>query len=221
MVGFIDFGSYILGYRETYCYFYTDVSPDLQRNQTCYFGGAFLRYDRFYYGSFDSILSRAIGYYIYHEHLGPPYIHYRIFVHYADKRKSDWNCYYLIDTTTYYCYTESLFTNTPLVLKYPKYYNWYRIPQILTPKFTIWSFYDLDLTSIDIYIKYERNNRTIMKILNSALNRDKINIRRNNGNPNIYEIEAYFDDIIPENTEVEIGIACQDIKGNWLKDGLW
>lgn len=221
MIGFINFGSYTLGYREITCYFYQDIAPELQRNQRCYLSGAFIRNDRFWYGSFNSLLSSFISFYIYHIHIGPPYTHFNIFIHYAEKRKTEWKCSFNIDTSTFMCYTESVFTNTPLLLKYPKYYNWYRIPQVLTPRFTIWSYYDLDLTSIDVFIKYTKSNKTILKILNSAVNKDKVIIKRRQENAQIYEIEAYFDDIIPENTEVEIGITCQDIKGNWLKDGLW
>lgn len=221
-VGFLDFGSYLLGWRETNCYAYFDVPSDLQRNIDIFVPQPFIRKETWLYCSYDYVLNTFFSVYTFAPHQGNPYRHINVFYNYALKLKNDINCFYYINTQDILCFVESAFTNTPLVLKYPKYYGWERVPQILSPRFTIWSYYEIDISSINVYIRYQNaENQYVLSILNPMVHKDKVIVKRDVGNDKIYIIEAYFPDVIPPNRKVEIGISLQDVKGNQLKQGFW
>jgi hypothetical protein len=174
-----------------------------------------------------------------------------VFVHYSSRTMSERYVYYYPDTRERLAFFEGLFTNTPLLLKYPKYLNWNYVPQVLVPEFIIWSYYPLDLDNI--VIKLVGSSGTILT-LNSGVHQDKFVIARANGTPirppapegpptlpndpfaddvnklaidpsvstdKQYKVTVYVDHTFENDEVVNCYLTAYDVKGQALLPGLW
>ena len=139
-----------------------------------------------------------------------------IFVHYIKRVFSDRTIYWYPDTKERMVFVESLYTATPLLLKYPKYMNWNYIPQVITPEFRIWSYYPLDEDSIVLRITTDLGKLIILK---SSVDKDKFNIQYE-GN-HVYKIRVTVDEVFEPGEKVTCYLSLYDIKENYLKEGMW
>jgi len=178
--GIVVVSDQTIGYTERLIHVQWDITPDLMTERE-------LTLLKPYYSLYSarSINFARIQYlymtrWIFLNYTPIPITERNIYVYYSLKTMSERYIYYYPDTRERLCYVESIFTNTPLLLKYPKYFNWTYIPQILTPEFIIWSYYPLDMDNVTI--KIVGSSGTIIN-LNSGAHKEKFKITRPNGAP--------------------------------------
>lgn len=214
--GVLVIGDQIIGYSERYIYVNWDIAPDV-----CVEVQAVLEMP---YLGVSSVR------YVYHEHVKYSYsnkwcsILYTpipvsdryIYLKYALHSNSERYAYYDIDTSIRYCFCESLLTQTPLLLKYPKYINWEFIPQIINPEFKIWSHYELDEDNISLHLTSDNG---VNIFLNSGVNKSIFNIVKNSDK--VYTITCYVDHVFSNDETITCYLTLFDKKGNHLKDGMW
>lgn len=214
--GVLVVGDSIQGYTERNGYLYWDISPDLRDERKAFLEEPFYRVTTWRYGATRAIAHIYTTRWAQIKRAYQPISERKVYLSYKELHYSIRTAYVYQDTRERLGYTEALFTQTPLVLKYPKYYNWHYIPQILNPKFRIWSFYDLDLDSITLKITTDKGK---LILLNSGKDKDKFKVEKIADK--IYEVTIYVDQIFDEGEKVNLYLSCYDEKGNLLKDGFW
>ena len=214
--GVVLLGSQVLGYTEREVLAVWDVAPDLRDARQCFTPNSYLGfYDaRFATQNYIQFISNTRWAAVVYK--GPPCTEKNIFVYYSQCFFSNRTLYYYPDTSYRYVYAEGVFTATPLLLKYPKYYNWNYLPQVLTPEFRIWSFYPIDESSVTLKIVTDRGK---FILLNAGAHPDKVEIVQESDK--VYRIVFYVDTIFEHGEKVDCYLSLYDIKGNYLKDGLW
>jgi len=202
--------------NERNIYVYWDITPDRRDERIGKLGLSYIEkfsarniiYEHILY----TYISRWIGLY----YQPTPITERNILIYWCQSFSSSRYIYYYLDESLRYCYIHGLLTSTPLLLKYPKYYNWDKLPRVLTPEFLIWSYYDLDENSVVVKVMSDKGyNKTFSKNLTP----DKISIEKISDK--IYKITVNIDNVFEDNEEVSIYISCFDKWGNYLKPGLW
>ena len=214
--GIIVVGDSLLGYTERVSYVYWDVNPDLISEKEVLIETPYIEIETFRYITHEHIdhlyttrWSELIRAY-------QPVTEQIVTFNHKLIQFSNRYVYVYQDTRERIGYTEGLFTQTPLVLKYPKYYNWNYIPQIITPEFNVWSYYDLDTDNITIKIVSSKGTQIY---LNSGINKDKFVIEKVASHQ--WKIKVYVDHVFEPGEKVSVYVTMYDVKGNYLKPGLW
>jgi hypothetical protein len=214
--GILTVGDQIVGYSERNGYLYWDISPDLISERKVVIETPFYRLNSWRYGSYSAIdhiyttrWAQVIRAYA-------PITERRIVFNFKLIQWSERTAYVYQDTRERIGFVEGLFTQTPLLLKYPKYYNWHYVPQVLTPEFYIWSFYELSTDDITLKIITDKGKQIL---LNSGKDKDKFKIEKVGDKK--YKITVYVDEIFEEGEKVSVYLSAYDVKGNELKSGFW
>lgn len=214
--GLIVVGDQTTGYTERQIYVQWDITSDLisERNVTLL--------KPFYLVSSTRNVTFVRVQYLYmtrwvHVEYEPiPVTERQIYVEYSLCQSSERTIYYYPDTRERLVFVEGLLTATPLVLKYPKYYNWTYVPQILTPEFIIWAYYPLNEN--DITFKVVGSSGTSIA-LNSGVHSSKFKIEKIADLQ--YKITILIDHTFENGETVNCYLTAYDVKGNELKQGLW
>lgn len=214
--GVIVVGGGTIGYSERNIYVYWDISADLSSDRS------FLIETPYYVVANSRYIAHQHIQYIYNtrwmhiEYEPIPVTDRTIYVHYSKCFTSERSLYYHPDTHERMIYVEGLMTNTPLLMKYPKYFNWSYVPQVVNPEFIIWSFYDLDYSNV--VLKLTSTNGVLLT-LNSGTAPEKFDIQELSNNQ--YKITIFVDYVFDANDIITCYITAYDIKGNYLKQGMW
>jgi hypothetical protein len=223
--GVYTVGDKIIAYTERQFIVKYDVSPDLRSERQFNLEQPYTVYTSWRYFSFNYILHLLSQRQFVIVRSEKPYFEERnFFIQWCHLDYTDRKFFVQLDIWKRNFIVESLFTNTPLLLKYPKYYNWDYVPQILNLEFNVYSFYDLEEDDITVYINSLTNPEHSI-ILNSGLDKDKFEIKVISEYPNnkgkIYQIKVYVPIVFDVGEEIQISLVCYDKKGNYLKKGLW
>jgi len=214
--GIITIGNFILGFDARTCYVEFDIAPELKSERHIH-TSAFERYTSWKYCVYEYILYTFTTRYIHFLEEGSPYSEKYSYVHWAVKRYDERYAYYEFIHNEVKCFCEGLFTHTPLLLKNFKYNNWQYIPNVITPEFYIWSFYELDINSVEIMIHNKTTNEYIVYTYNT--DKDKFEIEKLTDY--VWKIKLSVDVFFENGTEIDIYISVYDVHGNALKEGLW
>jgi len=214
--GVILIGSEVLGYTERTIYVKWDIAPDLRVERFCYIENPYyLIWDARFIAE-NYILHTYTARWIGCNYKGPPITERKVLVFYGECRFSVRTVYYFPDTSYRYAYAESIYTTTPLLLKYPKYYNWNYIPQVLSPEFRVWAYYPIVKQSVTLKLLTDRGKTIVISYTTSP---DKVEIVKESDK--IYKITFTVDEVFDPGEKVDCYLSLYDIKGNYLKDGLW
>ena len=213
--GILILAGQTIGYTEREVYVSWDIAPDLLTHRFFYNEEGFYRKSTYRYGTHEHIAYYYITRWIHVEYTPTPITERNVYVHYALCGIDSRTCYYYTDTRDRIVFAEGLYTNTPLLLRYPKYYNWAYIPQVLNPEFRVWSYYDI--IESDITLKVVSDNATIY--VNSGTDPDKFTVIKETNN--IYKIKVNVDHVFDPNETVTCYLSLYDVKDNYLKDGMW
>jgi len=214
--GVTTVGSQTIGYTERQIYVDWDIAPDLRVSRQLFTPEGYYRIPNTRYAGCNYIQHVYCTRWTLLNYERQPITERKLFVYYALCQTSERKVYYYPDTAYRYIYAESLYTETPLLLKYPKYYNWNYIPQVIHPQFTVWSYYDLKTD--DITLKVMTDKGTVL-YMNSGKEPDKVKIEKKSDT--IYEITFHLDHVFDPGEKVTCYVSMYDVKGNYLKDGLW
>ena len=214
--GIVTVGNQVVGYSERNCYCYWDINPDLTSNRDTVIEEPFYRLENYRYCIYNEIDHIYMTRWAYLVRAYAPITERHIKFNFKKVWYSNRIIYYYLDTRERLAFTEGLLTQTPLILKYPKYYNWNYIPQVINPEFYVWSYYKLDESSI--ILKVVSSSSTSITI-NSGLNPDKFKIEK--VSKYMYKVRCYIEHIFEQGDQVSIYVSLNDEKGNYLKPGLW
>lgn len=213
--GIIIIGDQTIGYTERETYVYWDISADVQSERTCFIETPYyllssaravaMNYIQYIYSTRWTTYAQQII----------PLSERFVFVHYSKCYSSERQTYYYPDTRERLAFAEGLLTQTPLLMKYPKYHNWNYIPQVLNPEFMLWSFYDL--AEEDITVKMIGSTGTSVTV-NSGVD-DVFTITKVADKQ--YKIKVIIDHTFDPGETVTCYITAYDVKGNHLKSGMW
>ena len=214
--GVVVVGDSLLGYTERRAYVYWDINPDLLSEKKGAIETPYIELETFRYATHQHIAhiyttrwSEVIRAY-------QPITERTLLFNYKLLQISNRWAYVYQDTRERIGYTEGLFTTTPLILKYPKYYNWNYIPQVINPEFNVWSYYNLDTDNITLKIVSDKGTSIY---LNSGINRDKFVIKKIS--KHTWKIKVYVDHVFEPGEKVSLYVTMYDVKGNHLKPGMW
>jgi len=224
--GVYTVGDKVIGYTERKVVFKSDISPDLRTERKIVLEQPYIVKLTWRYITYNHIAHYLSVRHLLIQRPEKPYFSERkIFLKWKLSFQSTRKIVVQTDIWTRKCFVESLYTNTPLLLKYPKYYNWEYVPQVLNLEFHIWSFYKLEENDITLYIVSKNNPNRKPIILNSGKDKSKFKIEIIKTYPNnkgfLYKIQIFPDVIFNIGEELEISLVCYDVKGNYLKQGLW
>jgi hypothetical protein len=214
--GVINLQEYIIAYEERNVYIYFDVPADAKTERSIITVEPFIR----------EITTR----YVYQEWIAYLYVNRWVTQNYVPIIVSDKYIYqksylrqfsdryitYYQDTGYRYVFCEGLITQTPLLLKYPKYYDWTYVPPVISPTFQIWSFYPIDNSNITIFITTDKNRNFY---IHSGNNFNAFKIKQLSDK--IYEITVSVDAVFDYGEKITCQLSLYDIKGNYLKPGIW
>jgi hypothetical protein len=214
--GIVIIGNQTVGYTERNIYVYWDISPDLMTQRHIA-----LEVPYYLVMSAREIAHQHIQYiyntrWMHVEYEPTPITERHIFIHYALCLSSERVIYYYPDTRERLMYSECLLVNTPLIMKYPKYYNWAHVPQILSPSFLLWSFYPLDYENITVQLIGSSGNNIIKNSLsnNADFRIEKIAEYQ-------YNVSVAVNHVFAPGETVTCYVTAYDSKGNYLKPGMW
>ena len=214
--GVVVVGDSLQGYTERNIYVSWDINPDLRNERKAGIEIPYYRFHNFRYATHEHIdhiyttrWSEVVRAY-------QPITERSVIFNYKQLVTTSRHVYVYQDTRERVGYTEGLFTQTPLLLKYPKYYNWSYIPQVINPEFKVWSYYDIDEDNITIKVISSNGKRVI---LNSGVNKDKFSIQKLT--EHTWKITVYIDEVFEPDEKVSVYVTMYDIKGNELKPGFW
>lgn len=214
--GIIIVGGQTIGFTERQVYVYWDIAPDLRSNRFGFCENPYYVRSTARYIDHVHIQYLYITRWVHVEYDPIPTADRWVYVHYARCEHSERTIYWYPDTKERYVFAEGLLTNTPLLLKYPKYFNWNYIPQVLNPEFRIWSHYPIQ--EDDITLKITTDQGTIIYI-NSGTHPDKVEIVPDG--EKIYKITFHVDHVFDPGEVVSCFLSLYDVKNNYLKDGMW
>ena len=214
--GIIIIGDQTIGYSERDTYIYWDVSSDMSSDRSCAIAVPYYQLINSRYVATEHIQHIYATRWVHIEYTPEPISERYIFMHYAACMHSERTVYYYPDTRERLMFVEGLLTATPLLMKYPKYYNWNYVPQILNPQFTIWSHYDLEETDVTLKI-ISSGGATIY--LNSGTSPDAFSIEKTNDTT--YVITVAVDHVFEPTETVTCYLTAYDVKDNYLKPGMW
>lgn len=214
--GVTTVGSQTIGYTEREVYLYWDVAPDLRSERFCFLPEAYYVVESVRYTTQNYIEHIYTTRWMSVTYKPTPITERNIFVLYAVCTTSERTVYYYPDTGYRFAYAESIYTQTPLLLKYPKYYNWDYVPQSITPEFEIWSYYPL--REDDITLKIVTNQGKTVYI-NSGDTTAQVDIIKETDK--VYKIKFKVDEVFDPGEQITCYLSAYDIKGNYLKDGMW
>jgi len=214
--GVIVVGDSVEGYTERRIYVYWDINPDQTTERNCVIETPFYRIDDWRYAThehIDHIYTTRWGLVV---RAYQPITERTAYLNYKLIQVSNRYGYVYQDTRERHAFTEGLLTQTPLILKYPKYYNWKFIPQIINPEFNVWSYYDLDKDNITVKVLSDKGKQVI---LNSGTHKDKFVIEK--VSKYVWKVKVYVDMVFEPGENVSVYVSMYDVKGNYLKPGLW
>jgi len=214
--GVVIIGGRTIGYTERNVHVYWDIAPDLITERTFHTPMPYYLIPNSRYVTHEHIQHVYITRWCHVEYDPQPISERHIFMHYALCAHSERKIYYYPDTRERWVFSECLLQNTPLLLKYPKYYNWNYIPQILNPEFILWSFYHIDESDIALQLMGSTGTNIY---LNSGTAPDKFDIIQIA--PDQFKITVHVDHVFEPNETVTCYLTAYDIKGNYLKPGMW
>jgi hypothetical protein len=214
--GIIIIGNQTIGYTERQTYIYWDISPDMSDERNVYIKPPYYLVNNNRYAGLNYVLSIYTTRWTGMEYEPVPMSERTIFLYYSQCIRSERTTYYYPETGNRLVFVEGLLTNTPLLMKYPKYFNWNYVPQILNPEFILWSFYPLSTSDITVKLM---STTGISVSVNSGVEPDKFTITTLSNNQ--YKIVANVDQTFPAGDHVSCYITAYDSKGNYLKPGMW
>ncbi len=214
--GIIIIGDQTIGYSERDVYVYWDLSADFTNERSCVLSEPYYQVVNSRYVITDHIqyvyTTRWTGL----EYDPIPITERYVFMHYAKCEHSERTVYYYPDTRERLMFVEGLLTNTPLLLKYPRYFNWNYVPQILNPEFTLWSHYALE--EGDITLKLMSSSGTTI-LLNSGSTPDLFTITKITDTQ--YNVVVSVDHTFDPGDTITCYLTAYDVKDNYLKPGMW
>lgn len=214
--GIVVIGGQTIGYTERNVYVYWDVSPDMSTERQFSIETPYYTINTARHVFYEDIQHIYTTRWVSMHYTPLPVSDRQMFVYYSQCMKSERFVYYHPDTAERLIYVESLLTTTPLLMKYPKYFNWNYVPQIVNPEFIVWAHYPLDLSNITLKIT---STNGVLLSLNSGTNPDKFSIASIGNNQ--YKITFYVDYVFDPGDVVTCYVMAYDIKGNYLKPGMW
>ena len=212
--GVTTVGTQTIGYTERQIYVDWDISPDLRVSRKLFTPEAFYRIRDARYITQNYIEHVYCTRWTSVKYLPTPITERHVYFNYAKCKTSDRTVFYYPDTAYRQIYVESLYTNTPLLLKYPKYYNWDYVPQVINPEFTVWSYYPIAVDDIILKIMTSENKVIYVHSKDNNIELSKLS-------DTIYKIKFKVDTVFDPGEVITCYVSLHDIKGNYLKDGLW
>ena len=214
--GIIIVGSQTIGFTERRVYVYWDIPPDLLSDRHSYMENPYRLFINTRYAGCNYIQHIYITRWVHVEYEPTPITEREVYLEYSLCQISERHIYFYPDSRERMVFAEGLFTQTPLLLKYPKYYNWNYIPQIISPEFIIWSFYPLDEDNITLVISTDQGTHLRY---NSGTNPDSFRIEKITEEQ--YKVTVFIDHEFNNSEVVTCYLTAFDTKGNHLKDGMW
>lgn len=214
--GIILIGDQVIGYTEREVYLYWDMDPDVISDRGILLHTPYYLISNSRHTALNYVCSVYATRWVFLEYKPTPITERKIYLCYALCNKSERTIYYHPETRDRLVFVEGLLTNTPLLMKYPKYYNWNYVPQMLNPEFILWSYYILELN--DITVKLVSSLGDIITV-NSGTHSTLFNIVTLPNNQ--YKITVTIDHIFEPSDTVTCYITAYDCKGNYLKSGMW
>jgi len=221
--GVLILGDQIIGYTERWMYCYWDIDPEILSERNCSTVEPYYSYFSSRYASHEHIQYTYNTRWFYMEYEEIPVTDRWVYMYYSLTKYTERMFYFYPDTAERLCFYESLLTSTPLLLKYPKYYDWTYIPQVINPEFKVWSYYPINETDITLHIMSDGAGITEDEqniFLNSGVNPTKFKIEQE-GNTEVYKIIVNVDAVFKNSEKIDLYFSLHDIKGNHLKPGLW
>jgi len=214
--GIIIIGDQTIGYSERSTYVYWDIAADAQSDRKILIKEPYYLVANGRHTTLNYVQSIYATRWTLLTYQPTPISERNIYLHYASCVRSERYTYYYPETGNRLVFVEGLMTNTPLLMKYPKYFNWNYVPQVLNPEFVLWSYYALEEN--DITIKLVSSGGSII-LCNSGNETSKFTI--SNIADKQYKITVNIDHTFNTNETVTCYITAYDIKGNYLKPGMW
>jgi len=235
--GVIVVGDQTIGYTERLTCLRWDIPADVVTERSAYTEDPFYLFYTTRYSTQNYILTtystRWTSYVVEQQTYSEKYI----ILDYAKREVTERHYYYYPDSANRFLFVQGLLTNTPLLLKYPKYFNWNYIPQIVNPRFDIWSFYPLEKN--DLTLKIVGSSGTIL-YYNYGISQDSFLIEEFPQSPPPpppvgsilppgpldpppcrYRITVYVNHVFENEETINCYLTVFDSKGNYLKDGMW
>ena len=214
--GVIVIGDHSLGFTERLTCLRWDIPADVTTERSYYIEDPFYLFYSTRYCVYNYIQTSYITRWNTYGLEEKPISEISVMLDYCQVLSTERSCYFYPDTSERCIFVESLLTNTPLLLKYPKYFNWNYIPQVLNPEFVLWSFYPLEEEDITIKLV---GSSGIIKIVNSGNSPESVTIEKVSEHQ--YKITAMVDHVFENGEIVNCYLTIFDIQGNHLKDGMW
>jgi len=214
--GIIIIGNQTIGYTERQTYIYWDITPNMVDERHMFIASPYYLVSNSRYTAQNYLLTIYSTRWTGLDYTPIPMSEVTIFLHYSQCVWSERSVSYHPETGNRMMFVEGLMTNTPLLMKYPKYYNWSYVPQIVNPQFILWSFYPL--ATNDITVKLTSDTGASVSV-NSGTDPDKFSIVPLSNKQ--YQITANVDHTFATGDHVTCYLTCYDTKGNYLKPGMW
>ena len=214
--GIIIIGNLTTGYTERETYVYWDVAPNTLDERTMALAEPYYLEWTAVYSAINYILTIYTTRWTCMDYTPTPMSEITTYLCYSELAWDERTCYFYLDTRDRWAFVEGLFTNTPLLMKYPKYYNWSYVPQVLNPQFILWSYYPLATNDITVKLMSVAGASVIV---NSGTDASKFTLTPI-GN-NLYQIDVNVEHTFNTGDQVTCYITAYDTKGNYLKPGMW
>lgn len=233
--GVIVVGDQTIGFTERLTHLEWDIPADVITEITCTVEDPFYLFYSTRYFLYNYILTVYNTRWFTFEVSDEPFSEVPVMLEPMQREVSERRIYYYPDTSERIILVESLYTVTPLLLKYPKYFNWNYIPQIINPEFIIWSYYPLQENDITLKIIGDTG---VVLYYNSGTSPDSFIIEKTmeQVNSNVYvpprftppestvaryKITVIVDHTFENGEVVDCYLTIFDVMGNHLKDGMW
>lgn len=215
--GIIIIGDQTIGYSERETYVYWDIAADAQSERSIILHPPYYLISNSRHTALNYIHTLYATRWTAMEYTPNPTSDRYVYLHYSLCVKSERTTYYHPETGNRLVFVEGLLTNTPLLMKYPKYYNWNYVPQVLNPEFILWSFYPLATSDITVKLLATNSGSSVVK--NSGVDSNDFIIETLSNKQ--YKITVNIDHTFNPGDTVTCYVTAYDTKGNYLKPGMW
>lgn len=214
--GIIIIGGQTIGYTERNVYVYWDIASDMTSERGVALSAPYYLVPNARYTALNYILSAYTTRWTSLTYQPTPISERSVFMHYSQCVRSERGIYYHPETGNRLVFVEGLLTNTPLLMKYPKYFNWSYVPQVLNPEFILWSYYDLAVNDITVKLV---STAGITASANSGTDKSLFNIETLANHQ--YRVTVNIAQVFAPGDTVNCYVTAYDVKGNYLKPGMW
>jgi len=129
------------------------------------------------------------------------------------------NCIIIPETRVKFCYIFGKPSKGPQIIKYPKYFNWKKVPRTFYLDCQILSFAEVDWETLLVHVNSESGfskNYTIHTIEN-GINTTEYELIYQKNSIWIYNLKVHFYHVFEENEKINVKIYLADKFGNILE----